>query len=95
MDLFLVFATEIHCLLMNGMSNTPDIFTAYELFEVELVCYVAQISCGGTHSVALTRDGRMFSVSTFHILFAKAKIVKKVERRETVSENRAEVRFMT
>jgi alpha-tubulin suppressor-like RCC1 family protein len=22
-----------------------------------------QVSCGGTHSVALTRDGRMFSVS--------------------------------
>lgn len=25
-----------------------------------------QVSCGGTHSVALTRDGRMFSVSTLH-----------------------------
>lgn len=24
---------------------------------------IVQVSCGGTHSVALTRDGRMFSVS--------------------------------
>jgi hypothetical protein len=26
------------------------------------------VSCGGTHSVALTRDGRMFSVSIFNTL---------------------------
>jgi alpha-tubulin suppressor-like RCC1 family protein len=26
---------------------------------------IIQVSCGGTHSVALTRDGRMFSVSVF------------------------------
>jgi alpha-tubulin suppressor-like RCC1 family protein len=24
---------------------------------------IIQVSCGGTHSVALTRDGRIFSVS--------------------------------
>ena len=56
-------------------SNTPDIFPAYELFEAELVCYVAQISCGGTHSVALTRDGRMFSVSILTFFMPKPRLL--------------------
>jgi hypothetical protein len=32
-------------------------------FKIELVLFAIQVSCGGTHSVALTRDGQMFSVS--------------------------------
>ena len=37
------------------------------------VCYkifssVVQVSCGGTHSVALTRDGRIFSVCILNTL---------------------------
>lgn len=41
--------------------------------EVYELLFMLQISCGGTHSVALTRDGRMFSVSvvTFFIQFHK------------------------
>lgn len=32
---------------------------------------IIQVSCGGTHSVALTRDGRMFSVSVLFVLYGK------------------------
>lgn len=36
--------------------------THFLLWLVVKTCILIQVSCGGTHSVALTRDGRMFSV---------------------------------
>lgn len=57
-----------HRYALNDIMILYNWISMMELYKLRLkslnTCpYWVQVSCGGTHSVALTRDGRMFSVS--------------------------------